>query len=131
MPQDYAEAAKWYRKAAEQGDTDSQNRLATLYLAGDGVAQDFAEAAKWYRKAAEQGDIEAQNELGSLYGNGQGVPQDLVEAYRWFEIAATRDAGTDFETHDNAVKNRDIVAAKMTPEQIAEAQELVKAWKSK
>ncbi len=115
VPQDYAEAAKWYRKAADQGDTDSQNRLATLYLSGDGVTQDFAEAAKWYRKAAEQGDIEAQNELGSLYGNGQGVPQDLVEAYRWFEIAATRDAGTDFETHDNAVKNRDLVAEQDDP----------------
>ena len=129
VPQDYAEAAKWYRKAAEQGDMDSQNRLAALYLAGDGVQQDYAEAARWYRKAADQGDIEAQNELGSLYGNGQGVPQDYVEAYRWFDIAASRNAGNDFETHDNAVRNRDTVAAKMTPAQIAEAQKLAKAWK--
>jgi len=118
-----------YRKAAEQGDMDSQNRLATLYLTGDGVQQDFAEAAKWYRKAADQGDVEAQNELGSLYGNGRGVPVDYVEAYRWFDIAASHDPGADFETHDNAVRNRDTVAGKMTPEQIAAAQKLAKTWK--
>ena len=86
--------ATWIRKTAWPRCTAS----------GDGVQQDFAEAAKWYRKAADQGDIDAQNELGSLYGNGQGVPQDYVEAYRWFDLAASRNAGADFETHDNAVR---------------------------
>ena len=98
-------------------------------MGGEGVPSDYAEAAKWYRKAADQGDIEAQNELGSLYGTGQGVPKDYVEAYRWFELAASRDAGADFEAHDNAVRNRETVAGKMTPEQIAEARKLAKAWK--
>ena len=130
VKEDSAEAAKWFRKAADQGKPSAEYNLAYLYTVGLGVPQDFVEAIKWYRKAADQGDIEAQNELGSLYGNGQGVPQDLVEAYRWFDLAASRDAAGDFETHDNAVKNRDIVAAKMTPAQIADAQKLVKAWKA-
>ena len=49
--------------------------------------------------------------------------------FRWFDIAASRNVGNDFETRDNAVRNRDTVAAKMTPAQIAEAQKLAKAWK--
>ncbi|MGA3098963.1 MAG: hypothetical protein ABSF25_21105 [Bryobacteraceae bacterium] len=31
VPQDYAEAAKWYRKAAEQGEAVAQHSLGTLY----------------------------------------------------------------------------------------------------
>ena len=56
VPQDYAEAAKWYRKAAEQGYADAQNNLGMMYVNGQGVPQDYAEAAKWTRKAADQGD---------------------------------------------------------------------------
>ena len=55
VPQDYKEAAKWYRKAAEQGDSLAQGELGWLYNVGKGVVQDDKEAAKWYAKAAEQG----------------------------------------------------------------------------
>jgi TPR repeat protein len=55
VPKDYAEVAKWYRKAAEQGAMDAQYNLAQLYLFGEGVTQDNAEAAKWWRIAADQG----------------------------------------------------------------------------
>ena len=55
VPQDDAEAVKWYHKAAEQGDADAQNNLGVMYRNGKGVPQDDAEAVKWYRKAAEQG----------------------------------------------------------------------------
>ena len=55
VPQDSAEAAKWYRKAAEQGYADAQFNLGTMYDEGRGVHQDYAEAAKWYRKAKDQG----------------------------------------------------------------------------
>src|SRR5690554_3388796 len=60
VPQDKAEAAKWYRMAAEQGDADAQFNLGVLYDNGYGVPQDYAEAAKWYRMAAEQGHGGAQ-----------------------------------------------------------------------
>jgi TPR repeat protein len=51
--QDYAEAAKWYRKAAEQGNVSAQTQLANLYASGQGVAQSDSEAQKWRAKAAE------------------------------------------------------------------------------
>ncbi len=51
VPQDYAEAGKWYRKAAEQGDADSQLNLGMMYQNGFGVQKDQREAAKWYESS--------------------------------------------------------------------------------
>ena len=80
IPQDFAEAIKWYRLAAEQGDDYSQYDLGVMYARGQGTTEDFAEAVKWYRLAAEQGNALAQANLGFSYRNGQGVPQDDAEA---------------------------------------------------
>jgi hypothetical protein len=49
---DYAEAAKWYRKAADEGLAIAQFRLGSMYALGEGVSQDDAEAKKWFREAA-------------------------------------------------------------------------------
>ncbi len=84
----YAEAVKWFRKAAEQGDADAQFNLAVCYENGEGVRQDFAEAVKWYCKAAEQGNAAAQNNLGECYYYGRSVAQDYAEAVKWYSMAA-------------------------------------------
>lgn len=49
----FAEASKWFRKAAEQGDPDAQTVLGKMYEDGEGVTQNYTIAAKWYKKAAE------------------------------------------------------------------------------
>jgi hypothetical protein len=87
VPQDYAEAARWYRLAAEQGHPVAQYNLGFMYVDGSGVPQDDAEAVRWFRLAADQGDADAQVNLGSMYANGSGVPQDDAEAVRWFRLA--------------------------------------------
>jgi len=56
VPKNDAEAVKWYRKAAEQGEVTAQSNLGAMYHNGDGVPKNDAEAAKWYRKAALQLD---------------------------------------------------------------------------
>lgn len=84
----YAEAVKYYRKAAELGNVDAQTTLGWMYDQAKGVRRNYAEAAKWYRKAAEQGYAYAQNELGVLYYNGQGVKRNYGEALKWFRKAA-------------------------------------------
>lgn len=84
---DYTEAAKWYRKAAEQGNSAAQERLGSLYCLGKGVRQDSVEAEKWYRKAAEQGYAPAQFDLGLLYYGNKGK-QDYAEAAKWWRKAA-------------------------------------------
>jgi hypothetical protein len=57
---DYAAAASWYRKAAEQGDARAQFTLGIMYAKGEGGPQDYAVAASWFRKAAEQGYADAK-----------------------------------------------------------------------
>jgi len=49
---DYAFAAVWYKKAAEQGSKRAQNNLGFLYEKGLGVTKDHQQALKWYQKAA-------------------------------------------------------------------------------
>ena len=86
--EDYYEAVKWYRKAAEQGHAFAQTNLGLCYEEGKGVSQDYYEAVKWYRKAAEQGQADAQHNLGVCYYNGRGVSQNTYEAIKWFRKAA-------------------------------------------
>ena len=90
VPQDYAEAVKWYRKAAVQGHLNAQYNLGILYMEGRGVAQDYGEAVKWYRKAADQHNGRAQGDLGFMYEKGLGVQKDVAEAVKWYRKAAER-----------------------------------------
>ena len=52
VPQDDAEAVKWYRKATEQGYAKAQNNLGLMYYNGEGVSQDYVQAHMWYNLAA-------------------------------------------------------------------------------
>jgi len=131
VPQDAAAAVKWFRKAADQGEAMAQLNLGFMYFRGQGVPQDYAASAKWYRKAADQGDAMAQFHLGFMYFGGQGVPQDYVQAHKWFNLAASRFKASEGEFRDKVVRGRDLVATKMTPAQIAEAQKLARDWKPK
>ena len=121
---DYETAMRLFRPFAEQGNADAQYNLGAMYDKGQGVPQDYAEAVKWYRMGAEQGDAFAQVVLGVRYGNGQGVPQDYVLAHMWLNLAVA-------QGNDDAKAARDIVAKRMTSEQIAEAQRLAREWKPK
>ena len=131
VPQNYTEAMKWYRRAAEQGLPDSQHNLGVMYEKGQGVPQDFTEASKWYRRAAEQGLPEAQVNLGVLYYDGRGVPQDYVLAHMWLSLAASRYPASFRKNVQDIVHYREIVDAKMTPAQIAEAERLARKWRQK
>lgn len=90
---------------------------------------DYATALRFFRPLAEKGNADAQFNLGYMYANGQGVPQDYVQAHMWVNLAASRE--TDPELRSAAVKARDSLAAKMTREQIARAQQLARDWKPK
>ena len=62
VPEDDAEAVRWYRMAAAQGNASAQFILGGIYANGNGenVPQDDAEAVRWFRMAAEQGLASAQ-----------------------------------------------------------------------
>jgi TPR repeat protein len=105
VPQDYGEAVRWYRRAADQGYARAQHSLAFMYRYGRGVRPDYEAAVKWFYKAAwqgftdslkwlhgaaDQGHAGAQHHLALLYRAGRGVEQDYSEALRWFEEAAAQ-----------------------------------------
>ncbi len=89
-PEDLAEAAMWYRKAAEQEDAEAEAALGSMYWSrafterlksesawNSGVAtKDEVEAVKWYHRAACQGHSGAQQSMGFAYEKGWGVPRD-------------------------------------------------------
>jgi TPR repeat protein len=115
------------KERAAQGDASAQLQLGGMYFTGQGVPQDYPEALKWYRLAAAQGEASAQYNLGGMYEAGAGVPQDYVQAHKWFNLAGATTA--DPAQRDLAVKARDSLAARMTPDQIADAQKLAREWK--
>ena len=81
-----------------------------------------AEALKQWQAAADREDRRAMLALGQLYLQGLGAPQDYVLAHMWFNLAASRGA-------KEAIGQRDALAAKMTPQQIASAQDRARAWR--
>ncbi len=119
---DYEPALREFRPLAKQGFAGAQFNLGLMYKNGRGVPQDYVQAVRWYRKAAEQGDAVAQSILGFMYDNGRGVPQDYIQAHKWFNLGSSR--VENGERRELATKNRDIVAGRMTPAQVAEAQRL-------
>ena len=75
-----------------------------------------------WQAAADAGDRRAMLALGRLHAQGLGVIQDYVEAHKWLNLAASRGEA-------EALKERDVLAAQMTPAQIATAQERAAAWR--
>ena len=117
VPENDAEAVKWYRKAADQGHANAQSNLGFMYEKGMGVPENYAEAVKWYRKAADQGDAYAQYNLGFMYATGAGVPENSIRAYVWWSMAKTQ-GKTDAST------NLEILKPQMTKQQISDGQAL-------
>jgi uncharacterized protein len=66
-----------------------------------------------------------------MYYHGRGAPQDYIEAHKWLNVAASRFLPSEAEKRARAIKNRDIVAKKMTQLWMEEAQRLAREWKPK
>ena len=84
--------------------------------------RDYESALRLIRPLAEQGDANAQYNFGVFYDNGLGVPQDKVRAYMWFNLSAA-------QGREGAAAFRDLIARRMSPAQIDEAQKLAREWK--
>ena len=87
--EDHAEAGRWFRRAAEQGHADAEERVAYGYQNGYyGFQEDYGEAVRWYWRAIEQGNANAMNNFGWMHQHGLGFQQDYAEAVRWYRRAA-------------------------------------------
>ena len=84
----YAEAFKWYGKAAKAGYPMAQNYYACCFRDGDGAEQDPVTAAVWFRKSAEGGYERGMFHWAQCLERGAGVAQSNEEALRWYRKAA-------------------------------------------
>ncbi len=80
VPQDYQEATKWYRIAAEKGNPKAQVKVGFMYNEGRGVSRDRVRAHTWFNLAASQG-----NKTGDLMREilaSMMTPEQIAEAQR-------------------------------------------------
>ena len=78
--QDYLEAVKWYRAAAEQGLPLAQYLLGYMYEIGRGVPQDYVQAHTWYNLYSAGGAKDGSTMRDDLAENMTG--EQLAEAQR-------------------------------------------------
>ena len=78
VPEDDAEAVKWYRLAADQGDASAQNNLGLMYDVGEGVPEDYVTTYAWWNIAAVSGDEDAIANRSRV--EQQMTPSQIAEA---------------------------------------------------
>ncbi len=160
VKQDFGQAAHWYQRAAQQGLAQAQYRLAGLLERGLGVKADPARARIWYKRAAEQGNLKAMHNLAVLNAGSDATPAELATAHKWFGEAAERglsdsqfnlavllESGLGVEKDPvqafkwyalaarngdkEAIRRRDLIKAKLEPEQRAATEAAVAAWRQR
>jgi len=160
VPQDFAQAATWYQRAAAQGLAIAQFQLGTLYDRGRGVAADPARARVWYARAAEQGNVRAMHNLAVFSAGRPGTSPDYPTAVQWFTEAANHgladsqyNLGILYESglgvpaslvegykwyalasrsgDKDAIKRRDALRAKLDPASVSAVDTLVIKWRAK
>jgi TPR repeat protein len=88
VPQDYAEAIKWYCLAADQGDSGAQSNLGLMYEHGYGVFQDNVKAhmsyniisANGYKMVAEWRDKIAARMKGANLSKAQAMASECMSS---------------------------------------------------
>ena len=123
-PENVAQAVEELKPLAEKGSADAQFKLGSLYYQGLGLPQDYGKAVKWFREAAEQRHVYAQVTLGTIYAEGirGAIEEDRPQALMWFIFASA-------QGDKEAMEFRDVLASRMTPSEIAEAQKMAREFK--
>jgi TPR repeat protein len=145
---DTKEAVKWYRLAAAGGSPLAQNNLAVHYLKGTGVSKDPVLAYEFSTHAMNGVNLVSPEfhqtmrlvfvttggklsdtqkraalfQLGERCRDGDGVPQDDVLAYHWMDMSVHDEPDESLRTARQA--ERDRLAERMRPDQVARAQTL-------
>ena len=118
-----AHAARFYKKAAREGNAAAQVALGLMHLQGEVSDPDIKQAVIWLQSAADQGDADGQVSLGMLHALGKGIKQDLVAAHKWVSLAAAQD-------HAGAKTALIELEGKITAEQLEQSAELAQSWKA-
>ncbi|MGY3439613.1 tetratricopeptide repeat protein [Marinovum sp. KMM 9879] len=119
-----AEALPWLEKQAEGEVRQAMHALGAYYYEtpeGASGPRDAELAVQWFTRAAEADLPESQLALARMISLGVGTDNDYIAAHKWFNVAAARGLS-------EAAPLRDALTDLMTPDQVAEAQELATAF---
>ena len=90
VPENDAEAVRWYRAAAEQGNAPAQFNLGFMYANGHGVPEDYVLAYAWMNLAGAQGVDEAQEAKDRL---SRDMTREQVARAQELSVELLRKAG--------------------------------------
>ena len=108
-------------RKADAGDAKAQLKLARIFLAPPTHAKDDEQGLALLQKAAKQGLPEAQFRIGEyVYGHASGS-SDYVAAYMWYALAGRGG-------YKQSLKMLKVLAPKMSPEQLSEAENRLENW---
>lgn len=118
---------KWFKASAEGGyPRGMMEYVSILYEDGDMEGVRY-----WTKKAAEAGFEGAVSNYGAYLSHEPdrvGYPLDLVKGYALISLLKELDGGGNIQVYVESKLPR--IAAKMTPEQIEEAEKFAEEWKA-
>jgi uncharacterized protein len=84
LKKDYAEAASWYRKSAEQGNIYAQASLGILYHSGKGLPHDDVQAEMWFTISADRAPVNDRDTIVEMRDSVAAhlTAQQIAEARR-------------------------------------------------
>lgn len=88
---DYDIAIEWYKKSAEQGNSQAQVKLGVFYSEGFGVPENYEKTLELYFKAANDGNTDALTRIADCYYNGEILGRDKDKAFKYYMKAAELD----------------------------------------
>ena len=77
--ENHEEAVKFFRIAADSGDSRAQHCLGVMLNKGQGVKQNYEESFKWLNLAAKQGFTQAKLDLAILIYHKHGIPENYID----------------------------------------------------
>jgi TPR repeat protein len=112
-------ALGWFLASAERGSTEAMTNLGICYSRGVVVPRNYDQAGNWFAKAAKENFPIAQYYLGELFEKGLGIEAKPVFAYVNYVRAASGG-------YAPAVEARDKLKSSLNPDQMAEAESMLK-----
>jgi len=113
------QAFAFYKDAAIKGHAEAQNALATFFYQGEVVPQNYATARQLFQAAARGRQPDAMFNLAVMLAQGQGGDKDMAAAYAWCALAKS-------QGHEQAAAALPAIAAKLSPEEKARADAMLK-----
>lgn len=84
------ESSRYYKMAADLGDTISMLKYATMVDSGEGGKLDRKESAKYFKMAADNGDVSAMYQYSKKVHTADGVKKDIKEQFKYLKMDADR-----------------------------------------